>query len=251
METADAVLVSSTPPAPAGTAIPTVGGVVAVCAHPDDESFGLGAVLSAFTEADVRIDVVCFTHGEASTLHAIPGDLDVVREAELSAAAAHLGVGRTELLAYPDGGLTDQPLDELAGHVRRLADATGADTLLVFDLGGITGHPDHQRATEAALAAAAGGRFSILAWAVPDTVAQALNAEFDTSFVGRSPSSVDIALEVNRHRQLASIHCHASQSLDNPVLWRRLELQGNTEWLVWLQTTRTQGRQHAAPQRCR
>ena len=28
--------------------------------------------------------------------------------------------------------------------------------------------------------------------------------------------------------------CHASQSTDNPVLWRRLERQGDTEWLVWL-----------------
>ncbi|HLF41539.1 MAG TPA: PIG-L family deacetylase, partial [Acidimicrobiia bacterium] len=129
-----------------------------MCAHPDDESFGLGAVLAALTDADVRVDTVCFTHGEASTLHATPGELGTVRVAELTEAATHLGVTRTEVLAYPDGRLGDQPLDELAGHVRRLAEATDADTLLVFDLGGITGHPDHQRATEAALAAAAGGR---------------------------------------------------------------------------------------------
>lgn len=251
MDTAEAVRLSWTPPAPVAAAVPSVGGVVAVCAHPDDESFGLGAVVSAFTEAGVPVHVLCFTHGEASTLRAVPGELRTVRVTELAEAARHLGVGRSELLTYPDGALADQPLDELAGHVRRFADTTGADTLLVFDIAGITGHPDHQRATEAALAAAAGGRYPVLAWAVPDTVARALNAEFATSFVGRSPAEVHIALEVDRRRQLASIRCHASQSLDNPVLWRRLELQGNTEWLLWLQPDRTPQRQHPTPERGR
>jgi LmbE family N-acetylglucosaminyl deacetylase len=222
-----------------------------VCAHPDDESFGLGAVLAVLTDAGVRVDVLCFTHGEASTLHATPGELGTVRVAELTEAATHTGVSQTELLAYPDGGLDDQPLDELAGHVRRLAEATGADTLLVFDLGGITGHPDHQRATEAALAAADNGCFSVLAWAVPDAVAEALNAEFGTGFVGRPASEVDIVLSVDRRRQLASIRCHASQSIDNPVLWRRLELQGDLEWLVWLQQDRTKPEEQAAAPGCR
>ncbi len=250
MDTAEDVVHWSSPPAPAGTALPLTGGVVAVCAHPDDESFGLGAVLTALTDAGVQVDVVCFTHGEASTLHAIPGELSVLRVAELADAASHLGVKSTELLAYRDGKLSDHSIDELAGHVRRLADAAGADTLLVFDVGGITGHPDHQRATEAALAAA-DGRLSVLAWTVPDTVAEALNAEFGTSFVGRSASDVDIALPVDRRRQRASIRCHASQSIDNPVLWRRLELQGNTEWLVWLRNGDSTGEGHHAAARRR
>jgi len=251
LDTADVVTLRAAPSPSVDAALPAVGGVVAVCAHPDDESFGLGAVLSAFTDAGIPVDVVCFTHGEASTLHAVPGELAAVRIGELHDAASHLGIGRTDLLTYPDGGLADQPLEELAGHVRRLADANGADTLLVFDVGGITGHPDHQRATEAALAAAADGRYSVLAWAVPDTVAWALNDELATSFVGRSPAEVDIALEVDRRRQLASIRCHASQSIDNPVLWRRLKLQGNAEWLVWLQTDTSPEQQHATPERSR
>ena len=43
--------------------------VLAICAHPDDESFGLGAVLSAFVDAGARVSLLCFTRGEASTLH--------------------------------------------------------------------------------------------------------------------------------------------------------------------------------------
>jgi LmbE family N-acetylglucosaminyl deacetylase len=225
---------SSAPPAAIGAALPPATGVLAVCAHPDDESFGLGAILAALTDAGVPVAVLCFTHGEASTLHATPGELAAVRVDELTQAAAHLGVGRAELLAYPDGRLADQPLGELAQHVRRLADDVGADTLVVFDLGGITGHPDHQAATDAALAAAVDGRYSVLAWTLPDAVAQALNAEFGTAFVGRDDHNVDLVLPVERRRQLGAIHRHASQSTDNPVLWRRLHLQGDVEWLRWL-----------------
>ena len=43
--------------------------VLAVVAHPDDESFGLGAVLAGFVDAGAAVAVLCFTHGESSTLH--------------------------------------------------------------------------------------------------------------------------------------------------------------------------------------
>jgi LmbE family N-acetylglucosaminyl deacetylase len=215
--------------------LPTTNGVLAVCAHPDDESFGLGGIVAALTEAGIPVSVLCFTRGEASTLHAGPGALAAVRSRELAAAAAALDVRRTELLTYADGRLGGEPLEELAGHVHRLAGTVGADTLLVFDLGGITGHPDHQRATEAALAAAAENGYAVLAWALPTDVGRALNAEFETAFVGRADAEIDIVLPVDRNRQLAAISHHTSQSTDNPVLWRRLELQGDVERLRWLQ----------------
>ena len=58
--------------------LPAVASVLAVCAHLDDESFGLGAVLSAFADRGVRTSVLCLTHGEASTLGADVGDLHVI-----------------------------------------------------------------------------------------------------------------------------------------------------------------------------
>jgi N-acetylglucosamine malate deacetylase 2 len=220
-------------PTPVRGALPASTGVLAVCAHPDDESFGLGAVIAGFAEARVPVSVLCFTQGEASTLHVGPGELGAVRAGELDGAAAELGVVRTELLDYADGRLDEVPLGELARHVERLAGEAGADTLLVFDVGGVTGHPDHQRATEAALAAAERG-YAILAWVVPDAVAVDLNAAFGTAFVGRAEQEIDLALTVDRGRQRRAISRHASQSTDNPVLWRRLALLGDVERLRWL-----------------
>lgn len=208
--------------------------VLAVCAHPDDESFGLGAILAALAEAGVASSVLCFTHGEASTLGSPVGDLGNRRAEELRAAAAVLGVAGADLLDYPDGGLAEIPVKVLAADVRGHAQACGAETLLVFDEGGITGHPDHRAATSAALLAAAQSNLTVLAWTIPADVAAILNAEFGATFVGRDETAIGFTVTVDRATQRTAIACHASQSGENPVLWRRLDLLGDTEHLRYL-----------------
>ena len=219
---------------PGSRELPAARSVLAVCAHPDDESFGLGALLDRFVRAGATAAVLCFTAGEASTLGITDAALGDVRRAELTEAAAELGVGRVTLLDHPDGSLAAEPLDRLAGAVAAVAREVDADLLLVFDEGGITGHPDHRRATEAGLLAASRHGIAVLAWAVPETVANQLNAEHGTTFLGRPDNELDITVTVDREQQKAAIACHASQSNDNPVLWRRLELSGNEERLRWL-----------------
>src|SRR5665811_2636750 len=41
--------------------------VLAVIAHPDEASPGLGAILDAFVIAGVKVEVLCLTHGQAWT----------------------------------------------------------------------------------------------------------------------------------------------------------------------------------------
>ena len=214
--------------------LPAASAVLAVIAHPDDESFGLGAVLRALTDAGTRVTGLCFTHGEASTLGAAGVDLHQIRATELAEAAKALGISDIDLLGYPDGRLAEIPLAELADLVVGAAVRGRAELLVVFDEGGVTGHPDHQHATRAALAASHRLGLPVAAWAVPDTVAAALNAEFSTTFVGRPPNEIDLVVTVDRARQRQAIACHRSQSRANPVLWRRLDLTGDREPLRWL-----------------
>ena len=214
--------------------LPAVGSVLAVCAHPDDESFGLGAVLSAFADRGVRTSVLCLTHGEASTLGADMGDLHVIRERELSSAGVALGVGRVRLLEFADGRVAEAPIEELRAEVRLAVEQEGADLLLVFDEGGITGHPDHMRATCAARAVGEEEELPVLAWTLAAEVADQLRTEFPVEFVGRASDAIHLSIEVDRTRQHQAIRCHASQASENPVLWRRLELQGDREVLRWL-----------------
>jgi N-acetylglucosamine malate deacetylase 2 len=223
------------PPPPPLTGLSSV---LVVVAHPDDESFGLGALVSALTGAGIRTSVLCFTAGEASTLTG-GIDLGVVRARELAGAAEVLGLSSARLLRHPDGGLADVALARLAQEVATEAETVGADALLVFDLGGVTGHPDHHRATEAALAAARPRGLPVLAWVVPDDVAEQLNREFGTAFCGRRPQEIDASIDVDRGPQRRAIARHASQSGANPVLWRRLELLGAREHVRWLQPRAT------------
>jgi len=214
--------------------LPFTASVLAVCAHPDDESFGLGAALSTWADQGTRVSVLSFTHGEASTLGANRGNLHQLRANELATAAGELGVETVRLLKYPDGRLTEEPSDKLSADVRSAVELVDASLLLVFDEGGITGHSDHVRATEIATAVAGEIGIPVLGWALPEAIAAQLNDEFAATFVGRHREEIDLSVEVDRSRQHRAIRCHASQSSENPVLWRRLELQGDREVLRWL-----------------
>lgn len=214
--------------------LPGASSVLAVCAHPDDEAFGLGAALSQFARSGARVSVLCFTEGEASTLGSDGASLRLRRRAELQAAASELGVGEVKLLEYPDGALQAVPLGGLAGEVAATAARVEADLLVVFDEGGITAHPDHERATLAALKGAT--RLPVLAWCLPQLIAARLESELGAHFVGRDRSQIDFEVTIDRAAQLRAVACHASQSRDNAVLWRRLELLGATEAFRWLRS---------------
>src|SRR5215469_15403297 len=123
---------------------------LAVVAHPDDETFGLGALISHLAAAGARVHILCYTHGEASTLNENHTDLLRQREHELRQAGAALGAAGITLLGYRDGRLAAQPPSDLAHRITALAGLHHADGLLAFDDTGVTGHPDHRAATAAA-----------------------------------------------------------------------------------------------------
>jgi LmbE family N-acetylglucosaminyl deacetylase len=206
--------------------------VLAVVAHPDDESFALGALLDRFVAAGAEVSVLCLTRGEASTLGDDVADLAPVREAELRAAADALGLGRATLLAHPDGALcAPGRADRLAADVAHEVAVLGPDGLLVFDpRAGVTGHPDHEAASLAALAAAGAAGLPVLGWALPEPVASALAEEYGAGFAGY-PEDELRAVAVDRSRQRVAVACHASQAVPGSVLWRRLELLGDLEYV--------------------
>ena len=200
---------------------------LAVIAHPDDESFGLGAVLAAMAAAGSTVKVLCFTHGEASTLGA-PEDLAAVRAAELARAAERLGLERAIITTFPDGGLAAVPeavLDEVVE-----AEVGAATVVVTFEPGGVTGHPDHQAASAAGLRSASRHGLLLAEWGLAPAVAAGLREEFGVPFTALDGDGV-VEFSVDRSIQRAAIDCHASQATDNPVLKRRLELQQDRERL--------------------
>jgi LmbE family N-acetylglucosaminyl deacetylase len=150
-----------------GRLLPGWAKVLVVIAHPDDEAFGLGAIVSHMTAAGAAAHILCYTRGEASTLNENGADLDRGREAELRHASTELAAATVTLLDYPDGGLAAVLPPELAAHAVGLSARHRPDGVLVFDDTGVTGHPDHQAATRAAALAALATGLPVLAWTRP------------------------------------------------------------------------------------
>ena len=219
-------------PVTGATDLPPWRSVLAVVAHPDDESFGLGALLSTFVDAGATATVLCFTQGEASTLHGVAGELSRIRAVELESAAGLLGVRDTLLRDHPDGALESVGDDVLTEDVAQVAEETAAQGLRVFDRSGVTGHPAHRAATRAAVLAAHRLGIPVLLWTLPEDVADTLAREYAAPFVGSQGDEIDLVVTVDRERQRAAALAHASQALPTSVLWRRLELLGDREHLV-------------------
>jgi LmbE family N-acetylglucosaminyl deacetylase len=216
------------------TRLPVWKQLLVVVAHPDDESFGLGAVLSTFVDSGSEVSVLCFTHGEASTLHGVEGELSAIRDLELAAAARELGIVDVVLKDFPDGELEDIDLD---AHLREAAIVASRRTpngILAFDSSGVTQHPDHVRATEVASRLAGEMGIGLLGWTLPRAVVMTLNEEFDSSLIGHTQAEIDIEITVDRTRQCRAVECHPSQLTPGAMLWRRLELQSSQEYLRWL-----------------
>ena len=219
------------------TALPPWASVLAVVAHPDDESFGLGAVVDAFAAGGAQVTVICLTEGESSTLGA-GTNLTRMRREELATASRELGVAGTVLHHHPDGELSDVCRHVLAGEVIDEVGSTRADGLLVFDSSGVTGHPDHAAATSAALLAAEVLDLPVLAWTLPASVATQLNDELGLAFAGVLDEEIDIELTVDRTLQVRASKAHRTQAVPTSPLWRRLELLGSKEHLRWLRPAR-------------
>ncbi len=132
--------------------------VLALHAHPDDESIFTGITLRRLADAGARVVLVLATGGEAGRSR-LPLAGDTVagrRRRELERSAELLGVSRLVLLGRRDSGLPGGPdlghdralaaADPLAlgRRIAELADAEGAATLVFDDDAGIYGHPDHR-----------------------------------------------------------------------------------------------------------
>ena len=133
--------------------------LLAVLAHPDDESFGLGGTLALYAKRGYDTYLACATRGEAGTVDEqhLNGFKDIasLRTAELDCAAGHLGLKDVVYLGYRDSGMPgsddnkhpdaqiNHSVDEVAGRVVKLIRELKPDVVLTFDPIGGYKHPDH------------------------------------------------------------------------------------------------------------
>jgi LmbE family N-acetylglucosaminyl deacetylase len=133
--------------------------ILAVLAHPDDESFGLGGTLALYAQKGYATYLVCATRGEAGTVDAeyLNGFKDTaeLRTAELNRAAEILGLKEVFFLGYRDSGMPgmeenkhsdaqiNHSTDEVAGKVVKYIRGLKPEVVITFDPIGGYKHPDH------------------------------------------------------------------------------------------------------------
>lgn len=134
--------------------------LLAVTAHPDDESFLFGGVLAVHADRGGVAGLLCLTDGQAGRTGGLvePQDLGRARRAELREAVRILGIPRLYTPGLPDGGLDAVGEERGAAIVADVARELGAGVLLTFGPEGASGHADHKACWRWTLAAADGRR---------------------------------------------------------------------------------------------
>jgi mycothiol S-conjugate amidase len=146
--------------------------LLAVHAHPDDESSKGAGTFARYADEGVRTVIVTCTGGEAGDIlnpaMDQPGNLErmpELRREELAKALQVLNVSQHYFLAYRDSGMPDTEtnkhpeafanadLDEAIGRLVQIIRAERPQVVLTYDEEGGYPHPDHIRTHEVAVAA--------------------------------------------------------------------------------------------------
>jgi N-acetylglucosamine malate deacetylase 2 len=140
--------------------------LLAVTAHPDDESFIFGGTLAMHARAGGKAGLLCLTDGQVGRTGGLcsQAELGRVRREELRRAVAVLGIPHLFTPGLMDGGL-DAVGDEAGARlVREFVERFGADELYTFGPEGASGHLDHKACYRWTVAAAGGRPVYVMSW---------------------------------------------------------------------------------------
>ncbi|MCX6053353.1 MAG: PIG-L family deacetylase [Chloroflexi bacterium] len=143
--------------------------LLAVLAHPDDETFGIGGTLALYSSMGVEVHLVCATRGEVGDVdpELMKGYASVaeLRENELRCAAGTLGITGVHYLNYRDSGMEGTPdnkhpqalaaadINVVAREVTHYIRLLKPQVVITFDPIGGYRHPDHIAIHKAAVKA--------------------------------------------------------------------------------------------------
>ena len=141
--------------------------LVIVAAHPDDETFGLGATATTLAGRGVRVQVVVASSGGAAHPGSTPDEcaaLEQVRIAELREATEVLGLPMPICLDLPDGALSSHE-SRMARLLGDILEGRPGGTWCAANWRG-DGHPDHEAVGRAAAVASARSGATLLEYPV-------------------------------------------------------------------------------------
>lgn len=197
--------------------------VLAVFAHPDDETYRAGGTLALLAAGGFRVNVLTATRGEAGSCGTPPlctvDELPLVREQELRCACRALGLEPPKILGYPDGQLASIDPNKLIANILEVSERTNPQIMISFGEDGISGHPDHIAIGRCAWAAFQ-QRTNIQAFiilAVPQFIADALGMK---QIYATPDVCITHAVDVSKvwKAKVQAIRCHQTQVQESPIL---------------------------------
>ena len=218
--------------------------ILAVFAHPDDESLACGGTIARAADAGARVVLLCASRGKRGPVSdpaLVPdGDLGRVRAGELREAARVLGVAEVLIFDHPDGQLRWDDVPELHGEIVLAIDRYRPDAVITFAEDGLYWHLDHVGVHERTYTAvrsfgpdAPPLYYVTMPRGVMRKVVEVAHARGgpapDSSFCGITPDAFGAAAQSPTFlvdvrdwipRKLAALRCHRTQmGSNNPIAW--------------------------------
>jgi len=196
--------------------------LLAVFAHPDDETFRPGGTLALLARHGVRVEVLTFTRGEAGSCGepplCTPDELPAVRGRELRCACAALGIQPPHLLDHADSHLHEADAEPMIAQILSVARETRPQVWLSFGPDSLSGHPDHLAVGEWAFEAflRAEEIAALYTVALPRSLALKLDMRQVHPVVDEA---IALTVDVSPvwETKLASMRCHATQWSSSPM----------------------------------
>ncbi len=118
--------------------------LVAVFAHPDDESFGPCCTLHKYTKTH-DVYIICATKGEVglSPKYGSNNTLGEIRAKELEKSAKLIGAKKVLFLGFLDGTLSNSLYHQLASKIESKLKELKPEIVITFEPRGVSGHIDH------------------------------------------------------------------------------------------------------------
>ena len=198
-------------------------------AHPDDESFGPGGSIAHWALQGAAVHIVCATKGGV-------GGRATVRAKELKHAAKILGVKSVTFLKYKDGKIGNNDLISLEKEFIQQIEKCKPDTLLTYDLNGVSGHIDH-----IAVASATTQAFKklkspkqLVYYTIPKAKSNLMGSYFIHFPDGKEKNQIDLIVDVSHvwNQKVTAMKQHKSQMHDVKRILLQSVFFPKEEWFL-------------------
>ena len=207
--------------------------LVAIFAHPDDESFGPSGTLAKFTQTH-NVYVLCATKGESGM--GSSSKLAKTRARELRQSAKIIGIKRVYFLGFRDGKLSNSIYHKLAAKIEEKLKLIKPQILMTTEARGVSGHIDHITVSMVTSYVFNKLQFTktIMYYCIDEKAAEKMSNYFIYFPPGYKRSQVDKIVDISKYWAIKkkAMFAHKSQIKDAQTVLNRIKNLPKEEYFL-------------------